>query len=201
MNNEKKMDRPFLIGNKIYLRPFDIEDLDGEYIQWINDQNVRRFLDTLKMPMHRKQVQNYIENILDDHTYVLFAIIEKSTNHHVGNVKIGPINWIDRTANFGRLLSRDCWGKGYGTESLHLIMEYAFETLNLNKLWDSALTSNIASIKSVKNAGMKIEGKLNNHSFNNGKYESITIYGITQNEYFEIKNRGRPKKITCADDQ
>jgi len=183
-----KMDRPFLVGEKIYLRPFDLDDIDGEYIQWLNDEEMVCFIDTLKRPTTFNQAKEYVEKILNSDNYIFFAVIDKSSGKHIGNVKIGPIDWINRISNYGRLLSKDHWGKGYGTEVLNLIIKYSFETLNLNKLWDSAISSNKASIKSVKKAGMIIEGEISEYAFVNGKYESITLYGITQKEYFKMKN-------------
>ena len=34
------MDRPFLVGDKVYLRPLELEDITDEYIHWINDSSV-----------------------------------------------------------------------------------------------------------------------------------------------------------------
>ena len=50
----EKIDRPFLMGKKIYLRPFDLDDIEGDYLQWINDGEMVRFNETLKMPLGRK---------------------------------------------------------------------------------------------------------------------------------------------------
>lgn len=186
----RQLDRPFLVGKNVYLRPFDLDDLNGDYIQWINDQDMNKFLETTKTPITKDQLHNYVSNVLNDDSYVFFAVVNKITNKHIGNVKIGPINWVDRRSQYGRLLSKDEWGKGYGSEILLLIMKYVFEVLNLNKLHDSALSSNHASIQSVQKAGMEIEGELNDYSYHNGKYESITLYGITKKLYFQKKRKG-----------
>jgi len=183
-----KMDRPFLVGEKIYLRPFDLDDIDGEYIQWVNDEEMVRFNDTLKRPTTFNQAKEYVEKILNSDNYIFFAVIEKSTGRHIGNVKLGPIDWIDRRTMWGRLLSKESWGKGYGSEVMQLIIKYAFEVLNLNKMWDGAISSNKPSIKSNLNAGMKIEGEIKEYVYRKGKYESITILGMTKKEYFKMKN-------------
>ena len=185
----EKIDRPFLMGKKIYLRPFDLDDIEGDYLQWINDGEMVRFNETLKMPSTLNQAREYVEKILNSDNYIYFAVIEKTTGKHIGNVKLGPIDGIDRRTMWGRLLSKNAWGKVYGSEVMQLIVEYSFEVLNLNKMWDGVITSNNAAIKSNLNAGMKIEGEVKDYTYRNGKYESITILGMTKKEYFKMKNK------------
>ena len=179
------MDRAFLIGKKIYLRPFDIDDLEGNYLQWVNDGEILQHLASNAFPKTKEDLSNYVNNILSDNSYVYFAVIEKSTETHIGNVKIGPINWIDRRTGYGRMMSKESWGKGYGSEVLKLIIQYVFDTLNLNRIIDYAVSDNIASIKSNVKAGMDIEGTIEEYVFKNGEYKSVTILGLTKEKYIK----------------
>jgi ribosomal-protein-alanine N-acetyltransferase len=156
------MNRAFLIGKKVYLRPFDIDDLEGNYLQWVNDGEILQHLASNAFPKTKEDLSNYVNNILSDNSYVFFAVIEKSTETHIGNVKIGPINWIDRRTAYGRMMSKESWGKGYGSEVLKLIIQYVFDTLNLNRIIDYAVSDNIASIKSNVKAGMELKERLKN---------------------------------------
>jgi RimJ/RimL family protein N-acetyltransferase len=63
-------------------------------------------------------------------------------------------------------------------------LRYAFRKLNLHKIWDIAAASHIASIKALENAGFKIEAKLKQHFFKDGKYEDVVVVSITSEEYF-----------------
>jgi len=178
------MDRPFLIGDKVYLRPLDLNDVNQKYLNWVNDEDVIRNL-AITTPSTLEQLESFVKSILDSSNFYFFAIIEKNTNLHIGNVKVGPINWTNRTSNYGLMLGeKSSWGKGYAQDAFKLIFKYSFETLNLHKLWDVAKSSNIPSIKSLERAGVKIEATLKEHSFKGGKYEDAVIVSITAHEYF-----------------
>jgi ribosomal-protein-alanine N-acetyltransferase len=182
------LDRPFLVGEKIYLSPLDMDHVNANYLNWINDEEVIKFLD-IKFPTTLDQLENYVKAILNSQNNIFFAIMEKETNNHIGNAKIGPIDWIHRTANYGRMLGdKSSWGKGYGTESLELLLKYVFKKINLHKIWTLVVESHITSIKSNQKAGFKIEGKLKEHLFKDGKYVDAVVVSITSDEYFSKVN-------------
>ena len=178
------MDRPFLVGEKIYLGPLDLDHVNAKYLNWINDEEVIKFLD-IKFPSTSDQLEEYVKAILNSQNNVFLAIMEKETNKHIGNAKIGPIDWVHRTAGYGLMLGdKSSWGKGYASEAFKLLLGYVFKKLNLHKIWSIAVDSHIASIKANQKAGFKIEGTLKQHLFKDGKYVDAVIISITSDEYF-----------------
>jgi len=187
---EVSIDRPFLVGEKVYLRPFDLDDLEGDYAQWINDGEIIKFLASNAFPKTKESLTDYVKAVLNDPNSVFFAIVDKQSNQHVGNAKLGPINWIDRRTHYGRILSKDTWGKGFGTDALRLLIFYSFEVLNLNRIVDFAVSENQASIKSNQKAGMDVEGEIKEWLFRDGRYQNVTILGLTKTSYLEKKKAG-----------
>jgi len=186
-----KMDRPFLVGEKIYLRPLDLDDVNEKYLNWINDGEVIKLLATVR-PTPMYQLESYVKSVLDNPNFVFFAIVEKETNKHIGNVKLGPIDWINRTTNYGLMLGdKDSWGKGYAQEAFILLLKFAFEKLNLHKVWDMATASNAASIKANQKVGFQIEGHLRKQLFKNGKYEDGVLLGLLAEDYFKNKEAAK----------
>tara|TARA_Y100001958_G_C21248715_1_gene581908 strand:- start:30327 stop:30917 length:591 start_codon:yes stop_codon:yes gene_type:complete len=180
-----KMDRPFLIGDRIYLRPLDIDDVDGPYLHWVNNEEIISSLESLYLPTSRQQLVDYLSSVINNKDIVFLAIIETQTNKHVGNIKLGPIDWIKRKAIYGRMIGdKESWGKGYGTEAARLIIKYGFERLNLHKIGAMALIVNKGSIKSNQKAGLKIECTIPEEVFRNGKWIDCVSLSITENEYF-----------------
>ena len=76
-------------------------------------------------------------------------------------------------------------GKGYGKDITALLMKYAFEILNLNKLTAGAISNNISSIKSNQKLGLKIEGEFKEHVYNSRKYIDVVRMGITKKVYLK----------------
>jgi [ribosomal protein S5]-alanine N-acetyltransferase len=175
---------PFLESKKIFLTIIDEEDIPIKYLKWINDQSIIGQTESRYFPTSKNKLFKKVKEFNESPNTVFFSIIDKKTKDYIGNVKIGPINWIDRNAAIGRLIGeKDFHGKGYGTEVSKLILKYAFQILNLNKIYSGAIESNKGSIKSNLKLGFKIEGELREHYYLNGSYKSLIQLGLTKKDY------------------
>ena len=78
-----------------------------------------------------------------------FAIYERANLRPIGQTNLRDVNTVHRTAEFGILIGeRDCRGKGYGTEVAQLILDFAFNGLNLHNVWLDTLSLNPSAIAS-----------------------------------------------------
>jgi RimJ/RimL family protein N-acetyltransferase len=112
-----------------------------------------------------------VTSVQADPASVFFAIIEKSTGQHIGNVKIGHIQPVHRSADVGIIIGeKSCWGKGYATETLQLAAAYAAQTLKLHKLWAGIYADNFGSQQAFLRAGFEEEGRFAAHWFFDGHY-------------------------------
>jgi [ribosomal protein S5]-alanine N-acetyltransferase len=177
----------FLVGENIYFRQLDLEDIDNGYLDWINDTNVIRYLDSGHFPLSREQLRQYVVSAHQSKDVVFFAVVETNSDKHIGNVKIGPIDWVNRCAEFGRLIGpNSSRGMGIGQEITKLILEYGFLTLNLNKITAGAVADNISSIKSNEKAGLVVEGVLKEQIFSEGSYKDAVRLGITKTRFLQL---------------
>ena len=189
MNNNNY--RPFLESDKIYFTPLD-EDIDDNYLRWINDRDIINYLESGNFPKSKQEIINYVKAINNSPNYVFFAIIEKETKKYIGNAKLGPIDWINRTSEYGRMIGdKSVQGKGYGKEVTELLLYYGFMILNLNKMTAGAMSDNKASIKSNEKVGLDIEGVLKEQIYHDGVYKDAVRMGITKSKYLELY----PKKL------
>lgn len=175
------MKKPFLRGEKVYLRPLEREDLEGRYGEWLNDPDVTRFLEVGSFPQSRDSMESYFQNVALSSNNILFAICEVETDRHVGNFRLGPIRWVHRVAGYGILIGeKEVWGKGYATEVTRLILEYAFTKLNLNKIDLAVDAENEAAIRVYVRAGFQVEGRRQEEFYRDGAYRDSVLMGITR---------------------
>lgn len=74
-----------------------------------------------------RQIERFYEQVTGSPDQVILAIVDKETDQYVGNVKLVPINWVQRKATFGILIGdKQFWGKGIGTKATRLMVEYGF---------------------------------------------------------------------------
>jgi len=186
------MRNPFLVGKRIYLRPLDPEDVKRGYLDWINDRRTNRFLMAGIMPTNEGELSGYYEKITCSKNDIMFAIVMKKTDKYIGNIKLGGIDWINRHAHCGRLIGDSkSRGKGYGTEALKLVIGYAFNTLNLNRVYNSMIIDNMGAMKSCIKAGMKKEGRFSQYRFLDGRYRDVLQFAITRSRYERLKKERR----------
>jgi RimJ/RimL family protein N-acetyltransferase len=174
----------FIEGEKIYLREARISDVNDAYYNWMNDNEITQYLESRFFPNSHNKIQEFVKSKDGDPNNVFLAIVNKSTGNHIGNVKLGPINWIHRNAEIGILLGeKSDWGKGLATETLILLADYAFKKLNLRKLTAGCYGNNKGSEKAFVKAGFTVEGIRKNHFFFQGSYVDYVMLGLLNTKF------------------
>jgi len=174
----------FLEGALVSLRPLELSDLNDRYLQWLNDPEVTRYLETGVFPTTRQDLERFYAAVMSSSNNVMLAIIERRSGTHVGNLKLGPINWIDRRTLFGILIGeKDFWGKGIGEESTRLAVGYAFEKLNLNRVGLAVFEEHTSAIRCYEKVGFKVEGCFREEMFREGRYRNRLWMGCLRSDY------------------
>jgi len=187
--NDTKTLSPYVQGERIYLREVNPADVNDNYYRWMNDPEVTRYLESRFFPNDMDSLREHVHQKLKDRNNVFLAVVRKDTEQHIGNIKLGPIDWMHRLADVGVLIGdKDCWGKGYATEAIGLVVRLAFRELNLHKLTAGYYIANKGSEKAFKNNGFVVEGIRVKHRFCEGTYVNTVILGFL-NEGFSEKER------------
>jgi len=173
----------FLSGERIYARPFELCDVE-RFQRWLNDPATRVTL-AHHLPLTEKMEREYIENVGKQQDAIHLCIVLKEGDRHIGGMGLHQIRWKDRAAVFGIFIGETAYrGKGYGVEATRLMLRYAFETLNLNRIELWVYDFNKAAIRTYEKAGFVCEGVRRQNRFVEGRYVDESIYGILAGEYF-----------------
>jgi ribosomal-protein-alanine N-acetyltransferase len=174
----------FIAGTLVYLRPFGHEDLSGPYSAWMNDPEVTCYMESGIFPNTADDLEKFFRDVTGSRNQVILAVVDKKTHQHIGNVKLGPIDWVHRRAHFGILIGeKKFWGKGVGAEATRLIVEYAFERLNLNRVDLGVYAEHQAAVRCYEGVGFKIEGRLRQDLFHHGEHKDRLWMGLLRSEY------------------
>ena len=172
------------------LKNLKITNCNKAYVDWLNDSEVNKFLETRWYIQTIEGVKDYVDKVnRSNHSY-LFGIFYKtnySSNAHIGNIKIGPINKFYNYADISYFIGeKTYWGKGLATEVIKTILRFGFETIGLNRIQAGVFGSNIGSIKALEKAGFVFEGNLRKQLSVKDCCEDHLVYGILKEEW--IKN-------------
>ena len=126
-----------------------------------------------------------------DFTAITFVIVLKKTNEMVGAIGLHP-NTEHNRAEAGYWIAVPYWNKGIATEALQEVLAYGFNELGFHKIYATHLIENLSSGKVMMKAGMKREGRLNDHYKKGDEYVSVIQYGMTRkafDQYYLRKKR------------
>ena len=182
------MYRPFIVGEKIYLRGLEREDLKSNYFQWANDPEVTYYMEMGLMPNNPERLEEEYLAMVKNRNDVVMGIVDKKTEKLIGSCGLYTINWVARKAEFRIIIGeKEYWAKGYGQEVALLLLRYAFEKLNINKVWLGVNAENIKGVKSYERAGFVREGVLRQEIYRNNRYYDAIRMSILREEYEKKK--------------
>jgi RimJ/RimL family protein N-acetyltransferase len=178
-----------LRGERVNLGPIKREYIEC-FLKWFNDPELTQYLTSYR-PMTRMAEEEWIENLKNRGDTINFSIVipnEDGSEKLIGNCGIHEINWKNRFGEIGIAIGeKEYQNKGYGTEAIELLLEYGFETVNLNRLELCTYAFNVRALKSYKKVGFIEEGRKRQHVWVNGKYHDEIIMGILAEEWRERK--------------
>ncbi len=177
-----RMQNPFIVGERIYLRPLEPAQDNHLYSTWMNNEEIRRYFSIY--PTSDTRGKERLELLYKDGKHIIFGVALNSDNTLIGLVGLKDINYVNQTAEFYVIIGDPAaWGKGYGTEATKLMVRYGFMELNLNRIQTQDMEENIGGWRADEKAGFKYEGTLRQVILRFGKYHDVRIYSILRSEY------------------
>ncbi len=184
------MRNPFLVGEKIYLRPLERDDAII-LLPWVNDPDV---IATLMMytPKNLQTELEFIERAYKSDTEIILGVALKGSDKLIGTTGLHRIDWKNRHCMFGILIGdKTEWGKGYGTETTRVMVNYAFEILGMHRVWLHVYEYNQRGIRAYEKAGFVREGVLREDRYHNGRFFNTLVMGMLRSEWEARQRKSR----------
>lgn len=170
----------------VYLRVLE----EGDIItttKWMNDSEISDIMGYLPVFDLTNQLEWFRKGTVDKTRYI-FAICNISNDEHIGNVGLGNIDYVHRHCMFNIFIyDANNRGQGRGREATELALHFAFNRLNMNKVYLRTSDRFVGAIKMYQKLGFVKEGIMRAHYFSNGAYEDKIMYSILKNEFYEQK--------------
>ena len=169
----------FLEGERLYMRPVTENDLDGNYLSWLNDSEVCKYNSHAYFPNTPAKMRSYFDSTQVSDRIMVLAVIDKESNTHIGNISLQAINWVNRSAEIAFLLGeKEFWGKGYMEEAGKLLIKHGFENLGLHRIHCGTVEENIGMNRLSEKLGMKKEGTQRDAFFKQNRYYNVVNYAL-----------------------
>ncbi|GGH23568.1 GNAT family N-acetyltransferase [Paenibacillus segetis] len=175
---------PILETDRLLLRLVEKTDVEQLY-EVLSDAEVAKF-DYFHPLTSLDQALEFIarfKNELEENEEITWGIILKETNRLIGTCCLGSFDDGARRVEIGYDIAQAEWGKGYATEALGAVINYGFNTMNLNRIEATITPGNDASVKVLKKLNFEHEGIVRERDLIKGKLEDGIMMSILQRDY------------------
>ncbi len=144
-------------SRRLGFRGWEESDLDA-FLEVSGDPEVMEFFPNLATKESGLDFIKWSKECYEKHGYCYYAAEELASGKVIGFI---GIHWQTFEADFtpctdiGWRLNKKYWNKGYATEGAKRCLEYAFDELNLKKIYSMASLGNVKSFNVMKKIGMK----------------------------------------------
>jgi RimJ/RimL family protein N-acetyltransferase len=180
---------PTLHTDRLRLRPFDDADADALYALQSNP-HVLRYWDgpPWKDPDRARQFIAQCRQMAEDGTGAPLAVERVEDGVFIGWCSLTRWNPEYRSAAIGYCFTDEVWGQGYATEAARAVLQWAYDTLDLNRVQAEADTRNVASARVLEKNGFLREGTLRQDCIVNGEVSDSWVYGLIRSEWSRPQN-------------
>ncbi len=99
------------------------------------------------------------------------------------------LNTRHRRAELGIVIGEKAyWGQGYGSDAIRTLLRFAFEEMNLHRVYLRVYEDNARGIRAYEKCGFCIEGRLREANYRKGRYHDELIMGVLRGEFTAAQN-------------
>lgn len=172
-------------NGKIGLRAIEIEDLE-QLRDWRNQPDFRKnFREFRELGMYHQEA--WFQKTQESRNDFMFGIVANENGRLIGAGGLLYIDWLLRSADFSVYIGQNqeyLKVDGFGGDAVDALLDYGFNTLNLNKIWMELYEFDNAKIDFFTNhKGFEVDGRLRDNCFSNGRYFDSFIISILAPEY------------------
>lgn len=172
-----------LFGEKICLRPFD--DIDMPYLlKWYNDYELNRLAGWSNGKISASKLKYNMSRSFGSDPMNL--MIDNLEGKPIGTIQLYEIDEQDKSCKLGiRIGDKAYWSKGYGTDSVKTLVEYAFMKMGLYRVALRVYEFNERAARCYDKCGFKYEGRTRKSAYIDGAYYDEILMGILKSDFLE----------------
>ncbi|CUX26770.1 GNAT family N-acetyltransferase [Clostridium sp. C105KSO13] len=173
---------------RLLLRKFIMSDARSMYENWASDKEVTKYL---TWPSHKDLeistaiIKEWVDSYKECDFYQWAIILKEESDFPIGSIGVTHIDERVSVAQVGYCIGRKWWHKGITTEALSAIIEFLFDSVDIQRIEARHDPENTNSGAVMKKAGMMYEGTLRKSGWNNQGICDACYYSILKSEFLE----------------
>lgn len=174
-------------SQRFLIRTLSESDVNDEYVCWLNDDEVTRFLNSRGKRRTREDIVKYVvkhDNISSFH----LGVFVKETKKHIGNYSI-YCDFANSVAQINVLIGdRAWWKQGVVVETRAALLDFLFDELEIGKVCGTPYARNLAAVYNYQAQGFKLEGILRDHRvLHDGTRSDVLCFAMFRDDWHARK--------------
>ncbi|MEK6730651.1 MAG: GNAT family protein [Pseudomonadota bacterium] len=154
-----------MTGCKLLLRPISQCELTAQYLAWLNDAEINKYMAVRWVKQTLETVVKYINCLRSKSGCELFGIFLKSNGDHIGGVSLNEYDVHNGIVSCGWMIGdASNHRRGYGVEAVILCLNYIFSDSRIRRVYVTVIADNIKSRHTIEKVGFQREGILRQHN-------------------------------------
>jgi RimJ/RimL family protein N-acetyltransferase len=177
---------PIIRAGRVQLRPFEASDAEL-YRGWRADARPSAPAGWReRAPLSLAQVEARIARVTKEQgtDVFTFVICIAPDARPIGEVMLADVDRINGIAELGIFIGDvDEWGKGYGTDAVNAIVDFAFGELRLERVWLNVATDNPRARRAYDKVGFVEEATVRHDRYEGGRHTTGLVMSIVRGEW------------------
>jgi diamine N-acetyltransferase len=165
----------------VCLEPLTLEHLP-HVMTWVNDKTVMQYFATRQETISEEEELGYLKTLVASPNDRAFSIFEdgEGGQRYVGQCSINQIYWPARNGRLFIAITRSGQHKGHGPRAVRQLLNLAWTTLDLHKVWLIVRRDNLLAQAMYLKLGFEFEGVLRDEYHVGGRYYDMVRMGIVR---------------------
>lgn len=168
-----------------------VRELSEHAREWRNNPEVYATC-RQHLPISKHTHERYLNRIEADPSIEFFGIEIPTTDSSgykdmkvIGQCGLTDCDYINSRAEYSMLIAPEYQGKGYATEAIKLLLDYAFNDMNLHQVWGEIIANNMAGLELAKKCHFRVDGIRPDFYYKCGTYYNSYHVSITKAEWLK----------------
>ena len=177
------------INRDYKLEKFQISDVSDDYLSWLKDPEVNKFLEVKFRDITRPEIEDWVRQFDSINSY-LWKIIYSPSQSFIGTATLYHIHPHHKYGYYGYLIGDSKhWGGTTAYSVVAQVFDFAFSELNLQNIRAGAYASNVPAIINFLKLGMVKKGSWSQSLEFEGKHVDEVLYGISGQDWLSQQVR------------
>jgi len=170
------MSDDILKGERTCMRSLERGDLERTW-RWLHQPEIHERIG-VKVPFSRTEQEDWFAAMRQSSDKCVFAVCRSEDQAHIGNVSLSMIDLRHRNGALSVFIADpELRGRGYGSDAVRVFVEYAFNALDLHRVWCKTDADDQSLERFYTALGFEVEGVLREHEYRNGSFVDKKIFG------------------------